>query len=99
MHFGKGATDFLLQLGLDAVRILEADVAGDLCHDVGMDALVAVAQLDIDAPPHLRVGLDDLAHASGKLCVSSSHVLATNHVRLQGFEVHVNARCVGKLGA
>jgi len=42
--------------------MLEADPAVKLSDDVGVDAVVPLAQLDVNATPHLRVSGDDLAH-------------------------------------
>ena len=55
MHFGKLAPDPLFELGLYAVSVLQADVAGDLGDDVSVDALMAIAELNVDEPTHLGV--------------------------------------------
>src|SRR5260370_39835197 len=67
VNLGKRATDHLFELGLDAVGIFEADVARDRCHDMRMDALVAIAQLAVDAALPLRLRLNTLAHPRAKL--------------------------------
>ena len=81
------------------MRVLEADVSGDLGHDVRVDAVVPVAQLDVDAPLHLRVGFNDLAHPRRQLSPSGGDVLTWYDLRLHGFEVDVNARHFGELRA
>src|ERR1700719_108634 len=53
VHIGKRAADHLFELGFDAVRVLETDVARDLGHDVRVDTLVAIAQLQVDAAVYL----------------------------------------------
>jgi hypothetical protein len=55
VHLREGATDLLFELGFHLVRVLEADGAIELCHHVRVDSVVPVAQLDVDATPHLRV--------------------------------------------
>src|ERR1700675_2708329 len=53
VHLRKRAPDHLFELSFDPMGILETDVAGDLRHDMGVDALVAIAELHVDAAPHL----------------------------------------------
>src|SRR5260221_14496357 len=74
VYLGKRAADHLFKLGLDTVGIFEADVARDLGHDMRVDALMAIAQLDVDASFHLGMRLDDLAHARSKLGAARRHI-------------------------
>src|SRR5207244_11971879 len=90
------AADRLFELALDLVRVLEADVSGDLGHDVRVDAVVPVAQLDVDAPLHLRVGFNDLAHPRRQLSPSGGDVLTWYVLSLLAFEVDVNTHHLGE---
>src|SRR5436309_1834276 len=49
------APDGLLQLALDAMRVLETGLAVDLGHDVRVDPSVPVAELDVDETLDLGV--------------------------------------------
>src|SRR5260370_5210280 len=88
VNLGKRAPDDLFELGLDAVGIFEADVARDRGHDMRMDALVAIAQLDVDAALHLRMRLNDLAHAKSKLGSPRRDIFTAVHIGLQRLQVH-----------
>src|SRR5712692_1387694 len=50
--FGQCAPNLLLQLGLDLMGLLKAHIAGQLRDHVRVDAVVPIAQLDIDAAFH-----------------------------------------------
>src|SRR5205823_455340 len=75
LRFWDRAPDRLHELALDAVRMLEADLACDFGDDVGVDAVVAIAELDVQAAPDLRMRLHDRTNARCELSVASGHVL------------------------
>ena len=79
--------------------MLEADLACDFGDDVGVDAVVAIAELDVQAAPDLRMRLHDRTNARCELSVASGHVLPGHHLRLHRLEVDVDARHLWKLGA
>src|SRR5438477_436159 len=91
------APDSFLELGLDLVRLLQADITCQLRYHVRMDAVVPIAELNVDTTLHGWMRLHDLTHPLGELRAALSHVLASHDDRLHGLEVDVDARCVGQL--
>ena len=99
MGLGDLTPDHLFELALDLVRVLEADVPGGLGDDMGVDAPVPVAELDVQAPLDLGVRLHDPAHPRRELGVASRDVFAGDDVGIHRLEVDVDARDLGQLGA
>src|SRR6185503_18942087 len=95
----QGPPDLLFELGFDLVRLFQAHLAGQFRHHVGVDAVVPVAELDVDAARNPGVRLDDLPQAAGQLRLALGHVLAPDHGRLQRLEVDVDPRRLRQLGA
>src|SRR2546423_14278514 len=93
------APNHLLELALDTVRMLETDLARDLGDNVSMDAVVPIAELNIEASAALGMRLHDGANARGELSVAGCHVLARHDLRLHRLEMDVDARHLRQLGA
>jgi len=99
MHLGQGAADLFLELGLDLVGVLEADIPGYLGDDVGVNAMVAVAELDIHRTQDLRVRGNDLTHATRQMRAARGDIVTAHDMRFHRLEVNVYARRVRQLGA
>src|SRR6267378_433630 len=99
VRFRDLAPDHLLELALDAVRMFEADLTGNLGDHVGVDAVVAIAQLDVEATPDLGMRFHDTADPCGELGIAGGHVLAWDDLRLHWLQVDVDAHHLRQLGA
>src|SRR5256886_16100661 len=91
--------DRLFELALDAVRLFQAYVARDLGHDVGIDLVLAIAELDVDASFDLGVGFDDGTDSGRKLGAARGHVLSRHDFRFHRLEAGVDPGHVPELGA